>query len=544
MLGSDEDRVAIVMWHGLDDVARQAAHRRDLSVPSSDFDASIDTLSRALAAPLSRRRAIGAVAGGLLAAAALRPRLARAAGPDCGLLTPQKCTATATGSNGNAAQVCVGSDWHCCGNGRCAIACKPWERCTNGGAQLAGCSDTSLLCLAEQAPKFDARKSLYCSVQMADQGWLCSDYAPRTLEYGWCCLQSQKCGKTLGQCDCVGEVCGEGCCPRDTYCVGGRGCLRKCPGGGQRCGNDCCTGKTHCAGDHCACTPPSVECGTGCCNPKTTTADPNVRSSPWNFFGDLLGQSAARYGNGKQRVAGSAAIAGAGGAAAVAQIAAVNAQMGAALVAFSDGHRDSAFRASVKPATPKLPKLSAGDGLDAGSAAALSAMVSAQARAASLIAAAASCLARQRSASAKHDRSHARRQLLASARFSSEAAKVLKPIPKLRQQAAAALEAGHAPEVYATATSVTAFVDQVRKTGLPSDLRSQLALLGVHSPADLARVRKAMGDPLETVDSIAGGVLVAPISDSTLSFTMQTVATNLKAYATAARSHPIARSHG
>jgi hypothetical protein len=544
MLGSDEDRVGIVMWGGLDDLARQTSRRAELHAPVSDVEASIDVFSRALAAPLSRRRAIGAVAGGLVALGALRPRLARAQAPECGSLTPQKCTATATGSNGNAAQVCVGSDWHCCGNSTCAIACKPWERCTNGGSQVAGCSDTSLLCLSEQQPKFDARKSLYCSVQMADQGWLCSDYAPRTLEYGWCCFSTQKCGKTLGACECAYEVCGEGCCPRDYYCVGGRGCLRKCPGGGQRCGNDCCSGQTHCAGDHCACTPPSVECGTGCCNPKTTTADPNVSSSPWNFFGDLLGQSAARYGKGRQRVAGSAASTGASAAAAVAQMAAVNAQMGAALVAFSDGHRDGAFRATVKPATPKLPKLVAGDGLDAGSAAALTAMISAQARAAALIAAAASCLARQRSASAKHDRSHARRQLLASARFSSEAAKALKPILKLRQQAAAALEAGHAPEVYATADSVTAFVDQVRKTGLPSDLRAQLALVGVHSAADLARVRKAMGDPLETVDTIAGGALVAPINDTTLSFTFQTVATNLKIYATAARSHPIARGYG
>jgi hypothetical protein len=53
---------------------------------------------------------------------------------------------------------------------------------------------------------------------------------------------TSECGKTLGECKCVGEVCGEGCCPPDHYCSGGNICLQKCAGGvkGQRCGNDCC----------------------------------------------------------------------------------------------------------------------------------------------------------------------------------------------------------------------------------------------------------------------------------------------------------------
>jgi hypothetical protein len=539
-----------VSRYGLDELARQAATSRDVSASNAGIERSIDAVSRALALPLSRRRAIGVVAGGLLAAGTLRPRFARAAGPDCTFGDPQKCTATKAGANGNAAQVCVGNDWHCCGNDRCAIACKPWERCVNGGSPTAGCSDTALLCFAKDSANFDARKSLYCSVQLTDQGWLCSDQAPRTLEWGWCCFESQKCGKTLGKCECAGEVCGEGCCPHDHYCSGGNICLQKCAGGvkGQRCGNDCCSGVTHCAGDHCACTPPAVECGTGCCSPNKTTPDPNVRSAPWNFWSDLIGQTASNYGGSKHRAAlagATAAATGAAGAtAAVAQIGAVNAQMAAALVAFTDNHHDSAFRTTVKVGKSKLPKLKAGDGLDAASAAALSAMISVQAHAAATIAAAATCLARQRSATIKHDGSHARTQMLASARFAGQATKILNGLPKLRTKAATALGAAKTPEVYATATDVTATVNQVRKSGVPAGLHAQLALLGTASSVDLARVRKAMGDPLATVDSIAGGVLIAPLSDSMLSSTIQTVAINLGIYATTARGHKIARGHG
>ncbi len=435
----------------------------------------------------------------------------------------------------------------------------------NGGSPTAGCSDTPLLCVAEKADNFDARRSLFCSVDIADKGTYCSDQTPRTLKYGWCCFPSQKCGTKLGECGCSGQVCGQGCCPGPVkgaktpegdadpgwYCEGGNICKRKCAGGatGVRCGTDCCTGQTHCAGDHCECTAPAVVCATGCCNPKTTTEDPLIRNPLWDFWKSLIGDTAATHGGGTHglrelSLAHGAAAATAGAVAAVAQVAVVNAQTGAALAAFTDGHHDSAFKQTVKAAKPSLPKLQAGVGLDAASANALSALLTSQAHASALLAAAATALARQRGATARHDRAHARRQLLASANFTSQAVKILKGIPKLRANAATALSAAKTPEIYATSAAVQALQADVRKHGVPTDLRAQLARLGVKGSADLARIKKGLLDDVHTVDSMAGGVLIAPLTDSASSSALQTITTNLATYATKARSHPIARGHG
>ncbi len=106
---------------------------------------AIDTVARTLATPMSRRRAIGVIAGTVLGGSVLRPWRARAAGINC----PQRSDPAATKkceAPGGAA-VCVTPDYHCCNSTTCAQACRPWQRCTDEGAPNAGCSDTPALCL-------------------------------------------------------------------------------------------------------------------------------------------------------------------------------------------------------------------------------------------------------------------------------------------------------------------------------------------------------------------------------------------------------------
>ena len=415
----------------------------------------------------------------------------------------------------------------------------------------SGCDDTPLLCYAKDAGGYDAKRTYFCSLTLTDQGTYCSDYKPRTLKHGWCCLPGEKCGKQLGQCTCTGETCDELCCQKGYACrrntFSANECVKLCDNGTPRCGQDCCGGQTHCAGDHCACTPPAVECATGCCNPKKTPADPNVRPSALENFLNMMRQTSATHGGSGHRAASrsparQAAVAARPGAA-LGALAAVNAQGGAALAAFTDGHHDSAFRRKVTAARPSLARLRAGPGLDAGSAAKLNALLAAEARAYAFAAAGATSLARARAASAKNDRARARTQLLASARFSDQAARALKGVPALRAGAVTALRAGGTAEVLVTADEVSALQAGVRRGGVPADLRAVLAGLGVRGRTDLAHVRAGLLVNVLSVDTIAGPALIAPLADPARTKRLRTTTTELARYAAKVRKHPIARGH-
>ena len=238
MIGKDFDDLGRAV---ADRQTRRDAIRRSLRSGTQPLtrprDASrVDALARAVATPVSRRTAIGALSGALLAAGTLRPRSARAATEiTCGGSTPLKCTAP------GGAQICVGSDWHCWSNDLCVGACKPWE--LYGGQ---GCNDTALRCYDSRADFYSLYKTQFCSVQLTDRGTYCSGGAPRTLKWGWCCKEGELCGSEINACKCTGEDCVERCCLHGTYCATNTFspnlCLKGCKDGRKRCGMECCDG--------------------------------------------------------------------------------------------------------------------------------------------------------------------------------------------------------------------------------------------------------------------------------------------------------------
>ena len=139
---------------------------------------AIDTLARALAAPMSRRRAIGVISGTLLAGSALRPPGARAAGLTCPPSSDPTATLRCQSTVGDAA-LCVPPDWHCCSNPVCAGACKPWEKCSNWRYPAIGLRrHTGPVHRPDESPTEVSPK--FCSVRLSSQAGICHD--DRTLD--------------------------------------------------------------------------------------------------------------------------------------------------------------------------------------------------------------------------------------------------------------------------------------------------------------------------------------------------------------------------
>ncbi len=95
MIGKDFDDLGRAL---ADRQSRRSVFKRSLRSGTQSLtrprDASrVDALARAVATPVSRRTAIGALSGALLAVGTLRPRSAQAADITCSGDTPLKCTA-------------------------------------------------------------------------------------------------------------------------------------------------------------------------------------------------------------------------------------------------------------------------------------------------------------------------------------------------------------------------------------------------------------------------------------------------------------------
>ena len=253
----------------------------------------------------------------------------------------------------------------------------------------------------------------------------------------------------------------------------------------------------------------------------------------------MMGQSSSAHGGGSHLVIGRRAqTPGSALGAALDALAAVNGQGAAAMLAFRNGKRDPAFRRRVAVKRVKPPTLTAGPGLDAGSAAALNKLLVAEARANALVAAAATALWRARAARVKGNRTAARSQLRSSASFAGQAATALTRLPPLRTAAANALGAGGVAEVYPSEEAVTAFVASVRRSGLPSSLSGPLARLGA-SGADVKRLRTGVLD--QSVVSATDAVLIKPLTDADRAKTRQVLVKELSAFSRRTRRHRLAR---
>lgn len=494
--------------------------------------ARIDVLSRALAEPLSRRRAIGVISGTLLAGSVLRPSFAGAT--TCGGNTPKRCEAPPD-KQGNAAFVCVPQDYVCCSTTKCASACRGYQTCADGA-----CSDTSKLCGYPGGGYENFTK--FCSVSTTTSNYCTSD-EPRQIYLGWCCRGGEVCGTKFRDCTCRGNVCGQYlCCQEGEVCetnfFGTRtACVKRCPDHSLPCnGTECCKGDLICTENGCDCKAGLVQRGIGNCVPMKD--DPgNPKWNPFANLANLARDTAAAHGGSQRRFAQTAQSASLPVDAALTAFAAVDGQGAAAALAFREGKSDPAFRHTVRVARAKPPAVVAGPGLDAASAASINKLLAAEAKSYALAAASAKALWRMRAAKAKRQHRYAKTQLRASAKFAGQAASALRGVPALRTAAARALIAGGVAEVTPTEDQVNAFLATIKASGIPGYLRTPLAGLGVGSK-DLARLRAGL--LTQTVSTASGPALIAPLKDAALAKDLNRVISELAAFSKRARRHPIA----
>jgi hypothetical protein len=508
---------------------------RSHELPAPTIDSAFDALSRAVETRITRRGAIAAAGAVVAASALLRPGRAAADG-QCPSGGPNVCR----GGYKGAAKVCVPANLQCCSSDLCAYACgRPYYDCIGP----ATCSFTARMCTDTTADGYIKGNTQFCS------RWItvnndCVDAGTVKSVMGWCCKPTEKCGARIGDCDCD-ERCNDECCKSGEECVNpglfqAKQCKPKCRPGwhhdgdvcvcdaGQTCGVTCCKEGSECVGSRCV-------------KPQ----DPSKAPSLWDRltgFGDTINQTAASRGNGGHRRALGAVQAQAADpvTAALLELAAVNAQGLAAAATFAVGQIDSGYRHKVVAAKPSVGTIAAGPGLDPQAAAALQALLAAEAGAFALAFATGTALARARGAIRHHDMTSARRQVLAAAGFADGAAKALGGVPALRAAAGAALTSTGATEVIVSDDQLSSLRSAVRSGGVPADLKAALAKLGVTASADLANVKAGLLDTL----SPGGPVLIAPLTDPARTSTLKALATELAAFAKAARAHPISRTKG
>ena len=214
----------------------------------------LDQISRAIAAPVSRRQSLRLLGLGLAAAMLGVPRAARAgrAPRQAYQLCPTPCSAT-PGS-------CL-VEYTCCGRGKC---CPPWMDC------FQPCT---------------VNENCVCKPEFVCGGTCCAPPSQMQCVVGICCPAGAT--NCAGNCcaagmECVqGELCLEPCqpgaircgdlhqcCQPGGDCVDGR-CIAPCKQGTSRCGKfECCDNRTEeCRGGVCVpkCRPSETRCRQACC---------------------------------------------------------------------------------------------------------------------------------------------------------------------------------------------------------------------------------------------------------------------------------------
>jgi hypothetical protein len=494
----------------------------------------LDRLSRRLARPMPRRRALGVLAGGAAAVAFpwLRPSRAEA--------------------------VCGDRD----------NSCSAAVKCTNGGSPCAidGVTSTDNCPTCKQA--FGCDNSCAGGTGAGAGLQCCKGTDHRGDPTAWCCTKDEACSQEEG-CSCpserfdsrriclpcgAGRRCGTICCKPDEICTGGAPnpvCKLDCLPTQRRCGTGCCPSGMECGGGAgvplCVC---RNKCGSGCC-PDGSTCVGSAVDEGGSVTTTCLGPYDPRgvrepvsreYGResplGLMGAPDTTAFRGAEAAASAPRVSlllgAVVAQGNYAARLFASPQIDKAYKSPVKATTPKLPK-AATAGLSSAATAEVDKLVSVEARAGALLLAAARCRGRTLGALKAKDMKRAKQQSLAAAGFARSAAALYAQVPDARASAASALKSAGAADPVTSAADVAAYQARL-KAGIPSDLRRLLTTLGL-TASDQARVR---ADMLATDPNAATGRWVVDrLADTQTAKTPVTVAKFLRGYAKAAKTTPI-----
>ena len=518
----------------LDDIARTLARRSThgpaaRGIRADVVDDGFDRVARAVAQPMSRRRALRLAAG--MAAAAflgLSTDRARAGGLEpCPPEFPQICGLSSCCTEKSTC--CISADLFvsCCDPG---LICGPIDHTLKPTCLCPNelCGEDGDCCAPDQecVAAYPESATEFCFEKCPNGFYNCF-----TPEGGRCCEEV------------VEDCCGDGCCDsEDDLCCNDGESHWCCPKNHDHCGSqrgECgCPRDRECEGN---CCPPWQSCfgpddtfagrafiTPTCCGPEQPEFLKKLRrllsGGPSAFGGAELLQSPLR-----------AAVA-AGSADALLAVGAVNDLAALAAERFRSARADPAYRKPVKVARPALAPLVAGPGLDASAAQALDALLAAEAHAWALLNAAA--IARSRSLGAiraKHAAA-ARTQARASGHFLGQAATALRSIPALRRTTAGALRQAGTPEMTLTRREVATFQAAVRRGGLPPGLRTRLVQLGL-SRAEQKRVAAIVIDTPSAV--AAGGVLIAPLEDAQRLAAITDVAGALARAAARSRTHPI-----
>ena len=459
----------------------------------------------------------------VLAATLVGP--APALGLTCSGTFSKMCSQTV---DGGVAAICVPENYECCNTRICAAACgASWKRCMNAGTDLAVCEDTAAMCTTAHGG--DPNYPKFCEELVMVTGSLtCGQPASKPGNAGWCCQAGALCGEHYPECLCIVR-CGNVCCQEGEECVEGF-CKPPCPPGthyeeqvcvcdeGQACGvgssRTCCPDGTTCQGNRCV-TPR-----------RPDTTDDNPFQNFLNMINQVAGSRGGRSGQGRVTLAASAPL-----DAALLELAAVNGLRAAVGLALEAQAVDAAYQSNVVAGNGALPVLESGPGLGAGAAVALDTLLAAQAKGFTQALASAKSLARARGALRRRDLSAARKLVKAAGSFAGRAAKALRPVPKLRSKAVAALTTESA-EVNTTAEEVAALQSSVAPGEVPADLAALLTLLGADA-SDLARV----GEVLQS-SSAGGPALIAPLADEAQTATLKSMTKALARFAKSARRSP------
>jgi hypothetical protein len=511
----------------IDDLARNLALR-------SPRGPATERIARAVAAPMSRRRALKvAAAASVTSFFSLRTGTAHAACPSCPQPNdPQHFTQFCGHPKlAGCLYVCCPPGDKCCQTDEAVTCCGEGYTCgeiVNGGYGCRCVKPCGYDCCKDNED---------CIVPQIDdvpdeenpENYFCYQRCPYPRDH--CDGTSKAC------CTAQEECCGDGCCTVGLKCcvehgvnwccgppydcgvdIGMCGCTRS-----QRCGSYCCPfGSTCC------------DAAQGCCGP---TKFDDLLDDLGQFIGGAFG-GASRASTARIRRDLTQLAASAGAAEAVVAIGAVADLTELAYDRIRSDRPDHAYRHAVRPHKPALSPIAAGPGLDAAAASALTKMLIAEARAWTLVYAAAVARARSLSALRARNRRAAVRQARASGAFAGDAAKALSRVPRLRSAAVAALRSAGTPEVTVTEAEFRAFQALVRADGLPADVRARLSQLGLRS-AEQRQVAKLI--LARRPGTLAPNVLIAPLASASKQATLRKLVRELRQIGASSRKQPITR---
>ena len=193
---------------------------------------------------------------------------------------------------------------------------------------------------------------------------------------------------------------------------------------------------------------------------------------------------------------------------------------------------DPNFRAIAPPKIPPAPRVAPGEGLSADAAKAMNTLFATQVQEIGLSRAILTAFNRSQGAHVKKQTTWERKQMLAAGAYAGQLATAMLTEARLRAAVREALDDPATPDLSVSEEDAYAFQDSLIRKGLPAQVTSTLAKLGL-TGADQKELRAQIMavDPSLLVGS--------PLDDAKLLASLRTVAADLRAFAKKAARDPL-----